>query len=138
MGRKGIEVNRAQIELVQRTFGDVERDGERASAMFRARVGAIAPHLLPALPAEPVPALGAVVAQLHDLHEVVRRAQRLAEAHVAVGGEVGDVAAVRIALLWTLEQLLGPAYGPDVRNAWAATSGTLVTIMVGAAELAAS
>ena len=131
-------VNRAQIELVQTTFGDVERDGERAAAMFRARVAEIAPHLVPALPAEPVAALGAVVAELHDLHEVVRRAQRLAEAHVTAGGDVSDVASVRIALLWTLEQLLGPGYGPDVRNAWAATSGTLVTVMIGATELASS
>jgi hypothetical protein len=132
-------VNRAQIELVRTSFAtlaDVERDGERASAMFRARVAEIAPHLVPALPGDPVAALGAVVAQLHDLHEVVRRAQRLAEEHVAAGGQVDDVASVRIALLWTLEQVLGPAYGPDVRNAWAATSGTLVTVMIGAAELA--
>lgn len=131
-------MNRAQIELVQITFAGVEREGERASAMFRGRVAEIAPRLVPVLPAEPVAALGAVVAELHDLHEVVRRAQRLAETHVARGGDVGDVAAVRIALLWTLEQLLGPAYDADVRNAWAATSGALVTVMIGAAELASS
>jgi hemoglobin-like flavoprotein len=125
---------RSHIDLLQRSFDLVELQADRARVLFVARLAESDPSLAGRLRHDPVAALGALVAQLDDVHEVVRSVQRLADDHLAAGGSPGDPATVRIALLWALEQLLGSAYTADVRNAWAGLTRTVVTVMAGADE----
>jgi hemoglobin-like flavoprotein len=62
------------------------------------------------------------------LHALGRRhmAYRVTAEHFEIGGA---------ALLWTLERVLGAAFTPDVRHAWASVYDVLITVMQEGSEL---
>jgi nitric oxide dioxygenase len=64
---------------------------------------------------------------------VVPVAQDMARRHVGYGVQPAHYDTVGAALLWTLEQDLGPAFTDETREAWATAYGTLAQVMKDAA-----
>lgn len=62
--------------------------------------------------------LAMVVYNLHRAGQVLPAIRQLAARHVEYGVKRADYDAVREALLWTLEQVLGQDITPAVREAW--------------------
>ncbi len=75
----------------------------------------------------------AAVNSLNDLEAVVPTVQDLGRRHVGYGVEDSHYETVGEALLWTLEQGLGPAFTPEVKEAWAAMYGIVAKVMIDAA-----
>ena len=83
--------------------------------------------------------IAVVVAGLDKLDTLVPAVQALGRRHAAYGVRDGHYATVAAALLWTLEQGLGAAFTPAVRQAWATAYGLLASVMqAAAAEVAES
>ncbi len=78
--------------------------------------------------------LTVVVKSLDKVDQIVPAVQALGRRHAGYGVREEHYTTVGEALLWTLEQGLGEAFGPDVRAAWATAYETLATIMVEAAR----
>mgnify|MGYP001544286797 CR=1 FL=1 len=78
--------------------------------------------------------LGFVVDNLEDPDRLTPEVRALAERHVGYGAVSADYAAVGEALIWALEQALGPAFEAQTRAAWADAYATLSAAMIAAAE----
>ena len=59
-----------------------------------------------------------IVRTLDQPEELVTEVADLGRRHVHYGVQDSQYASVGTALLWTLEQALGPAFTPEIRNAW--------------------
>ena len=70
---------------------------------------------------------------LGRLGDLLPTAQALARRHVGYGVRAAHYDSVGMALLWTLEQGLGPAFTAELRTAWAAAYETLAGAMKQAA-----
>jgi hemoglobin-like flavoprotein len=77
--------------------------------------------------------LGVVVSGLKNLEAILPAAKALAVKHVGYGVTAAHYKPVGEALIWTLEQGLGPDFTPDVKNAWLAAYGVLSAVMIGEA-----
>jgi hemoglobin-like flavoprotein len=62
--------------------------------------------------------LAMVVYNLHQPGQVLPAIHQLAVRHVEYGVKRADYDALREALLWTLEQVLGEDLSPAIREAW--------------------
>jgi nitric oxide dioxygenase len=130
-----------QIRLVQDSFAKVAPIAEPAAAMFYERLFAIAPETRPlfaradmtAQGRKLMQAIGQVVAALRAPEAVLPALRDLGRRHAGYGVQPGHYATVGAALLWTLEQGLGEAFTPAVRQAWEAAYGVVSTTMVEAA-----
>ncbi|HZP85619.1 MAG TPA: globin family protein [Burkholderiales bacterium] len=69
------------------------------------------------------------VGQLTSLDELVPALQSLGQRHFTYGVEPAHYDTVGQVLLKTLEQGLGPAFTPEVRDAWAEVYGTMASVM---------
>ena len=78
--------------------------------------------------------LGTVVAGLDRLDTLMPAVQALGRRHAGYGVAPAHYTPVGSALLWTLEQGLGSAFTPDVKDAWATAYITLSTTMIDAAN----
>jgi len=78
--------------------------------------------------------LTVVVKSLDRLDQIVPAVQALGRRHAGYGVREAHYATVGAALLWTLEQGLGEAFTPPVREAWATAYGILASVMVEAAR----
>lgn len=72
---------------------------------------------------------GVIVASLEDSDELVRQVVEVGRRHVTYGVRHRDYASVGTALLWTLEESLGPTFTPETRAAWAEAYALLAGIM---------
>src|SRR5262249_10794692 len=120
-------MNTNQKELVQTSFAQVLPIAETAAALFYRRLFELDPSLRPLFK-------GDLKEQGRKLMDMIRRAVKgldrmdaLMPALVSLGfrhGSYGvkdrDYETVGDALLWTLEQRLGPGFTPEVREAWTA------------------
>jgi hemoglobin-like flavoprotein len=79
-------------------------------------------------------ALGFVVAALRRPGAVFAAVADLARRHAGYGVRERHYESAGEALLWTLEQGLGAAFTPELRDAWAAAYGLLSRAMVEAAR----
>jgi hemoglobin-like flavoprotein len=129
-----------QVALVQQSFAQVEPIAPQAAALFYGRLFEIAPEVKPLFRGDMsvqgdklMKALAAVVAGLEQLDRVVPVAQDLARRHLRYGVKREHYAVVGTALLWTLEQGLGPAFTPDVSAAWVEAYGAVSAAMIAAA-----
>ena len=77
--------------------------------------------------------LTVAVAGLDDLNKLVPAVQELGRRHVAYGTKPEHYKPVGEALIWTLEQGLGPKFTPDVKKAWIEVYGILSKTMMDAA-----
>ena len=79
-------------------------------------------------------ATGLTADERDALEGIVPAVQALGRRHDGYGVRDEHYATVGSALLWTLEQGLGAAFTPAVRNAWTEAYGTLASVMIEAAN----
>src|SRR5262249_21599872 len=78
--------------------------------------------------------LAMVIASLREMTSLAAMLEAMAVRHTRYGVRDEHYDKVGEALLWALEQVLGPAFTPDVRSAWATLYGTVAGIMRNAAK----
>ena len=130
-----------QVKLVQDSFAKVVPIADTAADLFYDRLFAIAPEVRPLFPEDIKPQktklmqmLATAVNNLHQVERIVPAVQDLGRRHVGYGVTDAHYEPVGAALLWTLEQGLGPAFTPATREAWTAAYVTLASVMKAAAE----
>ncbi len=111
--------------LVRETFALVVPIANQAAAIFYGRLFEIAPQFRPLFKGDMqeqgkklMQMIGIAVANLDNLETVVPAVQKLGQRHVGYGVQAADYDIVGGALLWTLEQGLGDAFTPEVKQAW--------------------
>jgi hemoglobin-like flavoprotein len=77
--------------------------------------------------------IATAVKGLNNPDKLVPAVQQLGRNHVGYGVVDAHYDTVGAALLWTLEQGLGEAFTPEVKDAWAAVYTLLATVMKAAA-----
>jgi hemoglobin-like flavoprotein len=125
-------VTEEQITLVQSTFKQVVPIAEVAADLFYGRLFEIDPSLKPLFKSDLkdqgrklMQMLSVAVNGLNNLDAIVPAVHDLGKRHVGYGVKADHYTTVGAALLWTLEQGLGDAFTPDVKDAWAAVYGVL-------------
>lgn len=133
-----------QVRLVQDSFAQVRPIAGTAADLFYGRLFEIAPEVRPLFPDDMaeqkkklMAMLGLAVAHLGHPETVAPAIRDLGRKHVAYGTQAAHYAPVGAALLWTLEQGLGPDFTPEVRAAWTETYTLVAGLMTGAAAEAA-
>ncbi|MCC7449403.1 MAG: hemin receptor [Anaerolineae bacterium] len=132
-----------QKALVQSSFEKVVPIADVAADLFYRRLFQLDPSLR-ALFRHDMTEQGRMLMQtitvavrsLDRLDSLVPALHELGKRHVGYGVPIESYATVGEALLWTLEQGLGPDFTPEVREAWAHTYSLLAaTAIEGAHEL---
>lgn len=130
-----------QIALVRESFAKVVPIREQAAALFYDRLFAIDGSARPLFRgdmksqgAKLMAAIAAVVKSLDRLDSMLGDLRALARRHDGCGVREHHYTSVGAALLWTLEQGLGAAFTPEVREAWATAYGLLSRTMIQAAS----
>ena len=130
-----------QVQLVQDSFAKVAAIRDQAAALFYRRLFELDPGLRPlfkgamtAQGARLMTALGGVVGSLDQLERILPALCALGRRHGAYGVRPEHYATVGEALIWTLEQALGPAFTREMRRAWIDAYGRLAWTMIAAAE----
>lgn len=134
-------MTRRQIELVQRTFGIIEAIAEDAMVLFYERLFELDPSLRAMFRISKeeqgrklAQVLAIVVKSLDRLEQILPAVRNLGAKHAVYGVTEQHYATVGAALLWTLEQGLGPAFTDEVKESWAAAYGMLAGAMQEAAD----
>ena len=134
-----------QKTLVTQSFEQVLPIADLAASLFYNRLFELDPTLRPMFRGDMqeqgrklMLMLRVAVANLNRLDVLIPAVQQLGARHGAYGVQPAHYATVGTALLWTLEQGLGPAFTPEVRAAWTTVYTTLAEIMQQAAELPAA
>lgn len=130
-----------QIKLIQDSFENVKPDADRAASIFYTHLFELDPRMVKLFEGSNMGEQGrklmamitAAVNSLNDLEAVVPAVKDLGRRHVDYGVEDSHYETVGEALLWTLEQGLGPAFTPEVREAWATMYGIVAKVMMDAA-----
>ena len=132
-----------QVTMVQESFKKVVPIAGTAADLFYDRLFEIAPEVRPLFPDDLkeqkkklIAMLATAVTNLHQVGEIIPAVEGLGKRHAGYGVKAEYYAPVGAALLWTLEQGLGPDFTPPVKAAWTETYMTLAGIMQGAAATA--
>lgn len=125
-----------QVSIVQRTFDDVRPMADAAAQMFYTRLFTLDPSLRGLFKGDMetqgrklMQALAMAVAGLKTPESIMPVLVALGARHRDYGVQPGHYDTVGTALLWTLEQGLGPAFTPEVHEAWATAYGVLAGAM---------
>jgi hemoglobin-like flavoprotein len=129
-----------QKRLVQESFKRVLPIRDQAAGLFYDRLFTLDPSLRPLFKGD-INRQGALlmaminiaVNGLDRLDEIVPAVQQLGRRHADYGVRREHYATVATALLWTLEQGLGEAWTPPLKEAWTACYGLLAEVMQNAA-----
>ena len=129
-----------QKQLVQATFAKVAPIADEAAALFYGRLFELDPSLRPMFTTDLTEQgrklmrmIGMAVNGLDRLDELVPVVRQLGARHAGYGVRDEHYTTVATALVWTLEQGLGPDFTPEVKDAWVAVYGVLATTMKDAA-----
>jgi len=130
-----------QVSMVQDSFKKVVPIADTAADVFYDRLFAIAPDVRPLFPNDLreqkkklIAMLATAVTNLHQVDTILPAVQSLGKRHVAYGVTAQHYEPVGSALLWTLEQGLGPDFTPPLKAAWTEAYTTLAGAMVAAAD----
>ena len=133
-----------QKNLVQSTFKEVIPIADTAAKLFYGKLFELDPALKPLFKGDMeeqgrklMQMIATAVNGLDDLESIVPAVEQLGKRHVGYGVKDEHYDTVAAALLWTLEQGLGPAFTPDVKEAWTVVYGILAGTMKAAAAQAA-
>ena len=133
-----------QIDLVQASWKQVLPVAETAAQMFYGRLFFLDPSLRPMFLGDMrdqgrkvMAMLSYTVNGLNRLDVLLPAVRALGRRHATYGVRPEHYFTVGAALLWTLEQGLGAAFTPAVREAWVAAYGVLADTMRDAAEMSA-
>ncbi len=134
-----------QISLVQATWESVLPISQTAATIFYDKLFAADPSLRPLFKGDLeeqktklMKMIGVAVNSLDRLDEIVPAVKALGQRHVGYGVQPKHYETVGRALLETLEQGLGPAFTPEVKEAWATVYGVLAGAMQAQGETAAA
>ena len=135
-------MNPQQIDLVQKSFGDVKPIAATAAELFYSRLFTLDPSLRGMFKGDIarqgqmlMSMIGAAVAGLKNLETLAPVVRQLGARHAGYGVRTEHYATVGSALMWTLEQGLGAKFTPAVREAWTAAYDLLSEVMqLGALE----
>lgn len=130
-----------QKMLVRSTYAQVEEIADTAAELFYVRLFAIDPSVGPLFAGTDMKnqgkklmhMIGSAVRGLDRLDEVMPHVQAMGRRHLAYGVTKEQYTTVGEALLWTLEQGLGSAFTPEVKEAWAAVYTVLAKTAIDAA-----
>lgn len=132
-----------QIQLVRTSFAQVEPIAAQAATMFYNNLFAADPSLrtlfrgdMAAQGERLMTMIGAAVGLLERPHALLPVLRSLGSRHAGYGVKDEHYATVGGALLLTLEQGLGEAFTPEVREAWTVMYGIVSRTMMEAAALA--
>ncbi len=133
-----------QIDLVQASWKQVVPVAETAAQMFYGRLFFLDPSLRALFLGDMreqgrkvMAMLSYTVNGLMRLEVLLPAIRALGRRHATYGVCPEHYYTVGAALLWTLEQGLGAAFTPAVREAWVAAYGVLANTMRDAAEMSA-
>jgi hemoglobin-like flavoprotein len=125
-----------QKKSVRDSFEMVLPIRDDAAALFYGRLFELDPTLRPMFKGDLteqgrklMQALALAVASLDKLDELAPALQDMGRKHVTYGVEAAHYNTVGAAMIWTLEQGLGPAFTPDVRDAWVSVYGVVASTM---------
>jgi hemoglobin-like flavoprotein len=120
-------MNTSQKALVQTSFAQVQPIADAAAALFYRRLFELDPTLRPLFKGDMeeqgrklMEMLGLAVKGLDRPEALLPALAALGRRHAGYGVNEHNYETVGAALLWTLEQGLGPSFTPDIREAWAA------------------
>ena len=127
-----------QKVLVQQTWAKVVPIAATAADLFYTKLFTLDPGLRPlfartdlgAQKHKLVATLNVAIAGLDDVPTLVGILTELGRRHVGYGVTESQYPTVGAALLWTLEQGLGPAFTPAVKAAWTAVYGVVAETMI--------
>jgi nitric oxide dioxygenase len=130
-----------EVGLIRASWAAVEPIADTAASLFYGRLFKLDPAIerlfrrtdMAAQRKNLTQTLTVVVKSLDRLDQIVPAVQALGRRHAGYGVREGHYATVGAALLWTLEQGLGEAFTPAVREAWTGAYGTLASVMIEAA-----
>jgi hemoglobin-like flavoprotein len=129
-----------QVKIIKLTFAQVMSQKDQVARMFYDRLFTIAPDTrslfkgdMDAQGRKLMETLALAIGMLRDMPALVSTLDALARRHVSYGVKDEHYDKVGEALLWTLEQGLGPAFTPEARAAWTALYGAVARIMRDAA-----
>ena len=129
-----------QIELVQNSFKSVVPIKEVAAELFYNRLFELDPSIKSLFSGDMVEQgrslmamIGTAVAGLKNPETIIPHVEDLGRRHKGYGVVDAHYDTVAEALLWTLEQGLGSAFTPDVKEAWTETYMLLAGVMKNAA-----
>ena len=122
-----------QIDLVQQTFALIAPQADDVAHLFynylfehNPSLRLLFRHTMREQGRKLIQMLSVAVHALDHLEDIIPAMQALGERHVSYGVQPEDYATVGQALIWTLEQGLGAAFTPDVKEAWTSTYRALV------------
>src|SRR5882762_3043726 len=117
----------AQIDNVKASFAAVLPIADQAGMLFYDRLFTLDPSLRPLFKGDIetqskklMQMITVAVNSLDRLEDIVPAVQALGARHASYGVVDAHYATVAEALLWTLAQGLGPAYTPEIAEAWVA------------------
>jgi hemoglobin-like flavoprotein len=129
-------MNMTQKALVQTSFAQVRPIADAAAALFYRRLFELDPRLRPLFKGDMeeqgrklMEVLGLAVKGLDRPEALLPVLAALGSRHAGYGVNEHDYETVGEALLWTLEQGLGPSFTPEVREAWTALYGFVADTM---------
>lgn len=132
-----------QIDLVQASWKQVAPVAESAAQMFYGRLFFLDPSLRPLFLGDMreqgqkvMAMISYTVNGLTRLQVLLPAIRALGQRHATYGVRPEHYYTVGAALLWTLEQGLGTAFTPEVREAWVTAYSVLAKTMRDAAEKA--
>jgi hemoglobin-like flavoprotein len=130
-----------QLQMIRLTFVLVMDRKMETGRMFYDRLFVIAPDTralfrsdMASQTQKLMDTLAMAIASLREMTSLVAMLEAMAIRHTKYGVRDEHYDKVGEALLWTLEQVLGPAFTPDVRGAWATLYGTVAGVMRNAAK----
>ncbi|MGA7953361.1 MAG: globin family protein [Gloeobacterales cyanobacterium] len=130
--------------LVQESFAKVVPISALAADLFYGRLFELDPSLKPLFKGDMkeqgqklMMMIRTAVDGLDDLDKLVPVVQDMGRRHATYGVENSHYDTVGASLLWTLEQGLGPAFTPEVKEAWTVVYTLLAHTMKEAVEEAA-
>jgi hemoglobin-like flavoprotein len=120
-------MNLIQKALVQTSFAQVRPIADAAAALFYGRLFELDPTLRPLFKGDMeeqgrklMEMIGLAVKGLDRPETLLPALAALGRRHAGYGVNERDYETVGEALIWTLEQGLGPSFTPDIRDAWVA------------------
>jgi hemoglobin-like flavoprotein len=124
-------------QLVQESWMQVEPIADTAATLFYDRLFALDPALRPLFRSTDfgeqkkklMQTLAVAVRGLDKLDQLTPALEALGRRHAGYRVKDEHYATVAQALLWTLEQGLGPAFTPEVRDAWTETYLLVASVM---------
>ena len=137
-------MNMIQKALVQTSFAQIRPIAEAAAALFYRRLFELDPTLRPLFKGDLeeqgrklMDMLALAVKGLDRPDALLPALATLGRRHAGYGVNEHDYETVGEALIWTLEQGLGPSFTTEIREAWAALYRLVADTMRGACVEAA-